>query len=340
MNNRSRKSSWLGGRFGLLLARSYALFLGTFIVVGLLDWLRKPSFDPNIWWVDLGFLPRPLAQALLVVSGVLLLAFALRPATRGWRHYATTAACALPATIAVANGVVFYVVWAQGRIRPAVPLPLSFLIALLLVGLALASRHANKTPPRGTRLRALAIVCGAALWAFAFPLAQQFFFGTTSYSRPAQAAVVFGAEVHADGRPSAALAGRVLTAVALYKQGLVHTLVLSGARGGGGVHQVVAMRRLAEQRGVPASSLLLDFNGVNTAATVRDTVPMLSAHHLRRVIAVSDFYHLPRVKLAYASAGLDVLTVPARGGEWIAQTPYLILRDDAGFWVYLLRETL
>ncbi len=154
-----------------MLARSFALFLGAFIAVGLLDWLRRPSFDPNIWWIDLGFLPAPLAQALLAVSGLLLLAFVWRPAVRGWRGWATTATCA-------------------------------------------------------------------------------------------------------------------------------------------------------------------------TAATVRDTVPMLRSHDLRQVIAVSDFYHLPRVKLAYASAGLDVLTVPAVGGEWIAKTPYLIVRDDAGFWVYLLRETI
>lgn len=340
MSSRTRKSPRLGGRCGLLLARSFALFLGAFMVVGLLDWLRKPSFNPNLWWIDLRFLPRPLAQALLVVSAVLLLGLAWRPATRGWRRWATTAACALLAAIAVANGAVFYIVWAQGRIRPDVPLPLSFVIAAALAGLALSSRHAGTTPLRGARRRALAMVCYAALWAFAFPLAQQFFFGTTSYSRPAQAAVVFGAEVQADGRPSAALAGRVLTAVALYRQGLVHTLVLSGARGGGGVHQVVAMRRLAERRGVPASALLLDFGGLNTGATVRDTAPMLRARDLRQVIAVSDFYHLPRVKLAYASAGLEVLTVPAVGGEWIAQTPYLIVRDDAGFWVYLLRETI
>ena len=340
MSSRTRKTSRRGGRFGLLLARSFALFLGAFIVVGLLDRLRTPSFDPNIWWIDLRFLSTALAQALLAVSAMLLLAFAWRPAVGGWRRHATTATCALLAAIAVANGVVFYVVWAQGQIRPDLPLPLSFVIALVLVGLVWASRHAGATPVRGARLGTLAIVCCAALWAIAFPLAQQFFFGTTNYSRPAQAAVVFGAEVRADSRPSAALAGRVLTAVALYKQGLVHTLVLSGARGAGGVHQVVAMRRLAEQQGVPAAALLFDFNGMNTAATVRDTVPMLRSHDLRQVIAVSDFYHLPRVKLAYASAGLGVLTVPAVGGEWIAQTPYLIVRDDAGFWVYLLRETI
>ncbi len=112
-----------------MLARSFALFLGAFIAVGLLDWLRRPSFDSNIWWIDLGFLPAPLAQALLAVSGLLLLAFVWRPAVRGWRGWATTATCALLAAIAVANGVVFYLVWAQGRIRPDVPLPLSFVIA-------------------------------------------------------------------------------------------------------------------------------------------------------------------------------------------------------------------
>ena len=69
-------------------------------------------------------------------------------------------------------------------------------------------------------------------------------------------------------------------------------------------------------------------------------MPLLRAHDLRRVVVVSDFYHLPRLKLAYASAGLDVFTVPAKGGAWIRQTPFLIVRDDAGFWVYLLRESI
>ena len=48
MSSRTRKTPRLDGRFGLLLARSCALFLGAFIVLGLLDWLRQPSFNPNI----------------------------------------------------------------------------------------------------------------------------------------------------------------------------------------------------------------------------------------------------------------------------------------------------
>ena len=47
----------------------------------------------------------------------------------------------------------------------------------------------------------------------------------------------------------------------------------------------------------------LDSNGVNTDATVRDTVPCSAPPAWRRVAVVSDFFHLPRVKLAYQRPG-------------------------------------
>ena len=335
--SRSPNSSGPIARAVQLLARSIALFFGAFSALGLLDTVR--GFDPNTWWIDLRFLPGPLAQALLLCGALLLLGYVWRPALRTWRRVATASVSAVLAAIALYNGIVFYQVWAQGLIRPAWPVPLSFVIAAALAGLALASWRAGQVPRRGAVLRTAAILACAALWAFAFPLAQQFFFGETDYARPAQAAVVPGAQVFANGRPTIALRGRVLTAVSLYKRGLVHTLVLSGGRNGT-ASQVAAMRSLALQQGVPSSAVLCDYQGVNTAATVRDTVPLLRARKLRRVIVVSDFYHLPRLKLAYASAGFDVLTVPAKGGAWIRQTPYLIVRDDAGFWVYLLRESI
>jgi vancomycin permeability regulator SanA len=335
--SRTPNPTSLVARIVSVLARSIALFFGAFSALGLLDTLR--GFDPNIWWIDLRFLPGPLAQALLLCVALLLLGYAWRPALRTWRRVATASVSAVLAAIALYNGIVFYQVWAQGLIRPAWPVPLSFVIAAAFAGLVLASWRAHQVPRRGAVLRTAAILACAALWAFAFPLAQEFFFGETDYARPAQAAVVPGAQVFANGRPTIALRGRVLTAVSLYKRGLVHTLVLSGGRNGA-ASQVAAMRSLALQQGVPSACVLCDYQGVNTAATVRDTVPMLRARNLRQVIVVSDFYHLPRLKLAYASAGLDVLTVPAKGGAWIRQTPYLIVRDDAGFWVYLLRESI
>ena len=77
---------------------------------------------------------------------------------------------------------------------------------------------------------------------------------------------------------------------------------------------------------------------MNTEATVRNTIPLFNEWHSQRVLAVSHFYHLPRVKLAYQRAGLDVCTVPARQGRWLGQIPYNMAREVAAFWVYYARE--
>jgi uncharacterized SAM-binding protein YcdF (DUF218 family) len=69
---------------------------------------------------------------------------------------------------------------------------------------------------------------------------------------------------------------------------------------------------------------------------VRDTVALLRGEGLRRVAVVSDFFHLPRVKLACQRAGYDVVTVPSLARR-IPQTPRLVLREIPAFWVYYLR---
>ncbi len=58
---------------------------------------------------------------------------------------------------------------------------------------------------------------------------------------------------------------------------------------------------------------------------------------MRRVIAVSNFYHLPRVKLTYQRAGIDVLTVPAKDTRTMVQLPYNMAREVAALWIYYLR---
>ena len=65
--------------------------------------------------------------------------------------------------------------------------------------------------------------------------------------------------------------------------------------------------------GIPAARVAVDSLGVSTEATVADTVPFFGRVGWRRIIVVSQFYHLPRIKLAYQRAGWDVLTVPADG---------------------------
>ena len=51
----------------------------------------------------------------------------------------------------------------------------------------------------------------------------------------------------------------------------------------------------------------------------------------------SEFYHLPRIKLAYQRAGWDVFTVPAKESYLLRQMPYNMAREVAAMWVYYLR---
>ena len=99
------------------------------------------------------------------------------------------------------------------------------------------------------------------------------------------------------------------------------------------------MRSMAISLGVPASAIVVDPAGVNTDATVRDTVPMLRAGKNGPVAVVSDFFHLPRIKLAYQRAGFDVVTVPSHARR-IPQTTGLVIREIPAFWVYYLRAIL
>ena len=186
----------------------------------------------------------------------------------------------------------------------------------------------------------LPISVTVALCLLLFPLAQVFFFGTTDYRRHADAAVVFGAEVHNDGRPSTALRDRVVTAAGLYKAGLVANLIMSGGVGANGYDEATVMRTVAEQHGVPAAAILVDSHGIDTQASVADTKVMAADHGFKHLIAVSHFYHLARIKLAYARAGLNVITVPAKESRIIPQTPRIVAREIPAFWLYYLRAVL
>jgi uncharacterized SAM-binding protein YcdF (DUF218 family) len=164
-----------------------------------------------------------------------------------------------------------------------------------------------------------------------------FCFGKTDYRRPADAIVVLGARAYADGRPSDALADRVRTACKLYRDGFARKLIFSGGPGDGAVHETEAMRRMALQLRVKPEDIVLDRDGLNTRATVRNSEAIFSQLHAQRVLVVSHFYHLPRIKLSYQRDGWDVYTVPAKERYLLRQTPYNMLREVAALWVYYLR---
>lgn len=61
---------------------------------------------------------------------------------------------------------------------------------------------------------------------------------------------------------------------------------------------------------------------------------MFDQGNIRRVLAVSHFYRLPRIKLAYQRVGYDVYTVPAAGNYLHFRT---VLREIPALWLYVIR---
>jgi vancomycin permeability regulator SanA len=323
-------------------ARGVALFFGVFGLLNLLGELRAPGFDQNIWWLDLRPLSASASAAVLGAAGVLLVWWALRPAAQVWRSLLTAGVLVTLAIVAVKNGVTFYNVWRDGLIDPWLGVPLSFVLAAVLVLLAgaVASAAPLRRPRRAPSLAFLVAAAALLLCGLLFPLAQQAFFGKTTYVRHADVAVVFGAQVHPTGHASITLADRVATAADLYRRGLADRLLMSGAQGGDEpVNEVRVMRELAVEQGVPASAISVDPKGVNTDATVGNTITMLRSGDAGSVAVVSDFFHLPRIKLAYQRAGVDVITVPSHARR-IPQTTGLVIREIPAFWVYYLRAVL
>ena len=316
----------------VMAARAVALFVGAFGTANVVAGWVEPSLDANLWWVDLRALPAWLAQALTLAGALALLGYGLRPEQgKRLRWFA------IPLVLgALWNSAVFWRLLAEGRVRSGAPLPMSLLVAGAL-GFVVWAAGRRPAKPRGGRLpRAAALLALTAVVALGFTVAQMICFGKTDYRRAADAVVVFGAGVRPGGAPSMALADRVRTAVGLYRAGLARKLIFSGGPGPGDVHETEAMRRLAEEAGVAPADILTDRAGLNTRATVRNTLPLLRRLGARRTLAVSHFYHLPRVKLAYRHEGVEVFTVPAEESRTLALLPYYMAREVAALWTYYL----
>ncbi len=320
----------------LAAARGVALFFGAMSLIGAVFHCARPDFDPNLWWVDLRILPIWARVGLEMAAGVALLGWAaLAGRQPQWSQLAAGAAGGLAVAAAVNGTIVVGLFVGGGAIHSRFPVPASLLFAAVFSWLALTSWRCRTlaSPSRPATVLAVLAACMVL-----FPVLQVMCFGWTNYRRPADVAVVFGARAYANGEPSMALADRVRAAAELYNQGAVKRLYFSGGPGDGVIHETESMRRLALRLGVPDSAISVDLAGLNTEATTRHTLQSLAERGETRVLAVSEFYHLPRIKLCFQGHGAEVYTVPAQPEHWLRAWPLAsIIREIPAFWLYYAR---
>jgi uncharacterized SAM-binding protein YcdF (DUF218 family) len=100
-------------------------------------------------------------------------------------------------------------------------------------------------------------------------------------------------------------------AVALYHQGLVPRLLFSGGVGVNPPSEAHVMRALAVRLGVPEEVCLLEEQSHSTEQNARFSAEVLRSLGARRVVVVSDPYHLLRARQYFRLHGLEVATSPA-----------------------------
>ncbi|MFO0592553.1 MAG: YdcF family protein [Polyangiaceae bacterium] len=324
------------------MLRAAGVGAAAFLLVNVLGEAVRPPFDTLGEWMSWPFDPS-LRRALATIVAVALLASAFVKSRPVWLRAMTAAVFSSVALLASVDVLGVFDAIRRGLVIAPSPIPASAVVAGFFGALAweasaVREREGAESASPGPRARLVRVLVIGIL-GMAIPLLQMATFGLSRYERPADCAVVFGARVYSNGRPSMALADRVDEAVRLYQRGLVKRLVMSGAiDGDAGFSEPRVMAERAVAEGVPPEAILIDEEGVDTASTVRNTARWMHEEGLSRALVVTHYYHEPRAKMLFDRAGVQAYTVPAHMSRRLAKEPYFLLREIVAYYHSFLLE--
>jgi uncharacterized SAM-binding protein YcdF (DUF218 family) len=144
---------------------------------------------------------------------------------------------------------------------------------------------------------------------------------------PADAIVVLGAAQY-NGRPSPVLRARLDHAIALYDAGYARRVVVTGGIGEGDrVSEATVGNEYLVANGVPAAAVVVRPEGRSTQASISSVAKWAAQHGVKRVLLVSDRFHMLRLRLEAERVGLEGLTSPTTTSPistWRQELPYLL----------------
>jgi uncharacterized SAM-binding protein YcdF (DUF218 family) len=203
----------------------------------------------------------------------------------------------------------------------------------------------NRHPQRRWLLRfeALALAALAALVAFlaltGYRIVRE---GAQQELHPADAIVVFGAAEYA-GRPSPVLRARLDHAFDLFRRGIAPVVITTGGAAsdpsfseGGVGHDYL------KRRGIPEANLIAETQGSDTAQSAVRVAVIMRANGLHSCLAVSDAYHVFRIKRLLEHEGVGPVYVAPRPDSRphsFVQRAYAVLREASSYLLWKLGAT-
>jgi|SRR5689334_1175022 uncharacterized SAM-binding protein YcdF (DUF218 family) len=160
----------------------------------------------------------------------------------------------------------------------------------------------------------------------------------TQQLRQADAIVVFGAAEYS-GRPSPVFRARLDHAYNLFEDHFAPIVITTGGNGGdpsfseGGVG-----RDYLIHRGIPEHNLIAETQGSDTAQSAERVGVIMRVNGMHSALAVSDAYHVFRIRELLAHEGINVYVAPRPksrpAGAW--RRMLAVLREAASylFWKF------
>lgn len=130
----------------------------------------------------------------------------------------------------------------------------------------------------------------------------------------ADAILVPGARVLADGTPGPSFQARLNRAFELYREGWAPWMVFTGGQGASGPIESEVAKNLAIQAGVPADHILTEDVSHDTWENLAEAERQMQAHGLKSCLIVTDPFHSQRCQWIARDVGLEPYPAPAHGG--------------------------
>ena len=292
------------------VSRGAALGITIITAFNLLEVFTYNTSAVNNWLCNFRMVTQPLSIAILAMLATALFMYSMKPALPGtvWM-----------ATIVLVTIIALFAGWELWEVTQRVPealrqtamsRPLGILMLLAVAGMGILVGDAPVAHGKASLLT-ISFGCILTVLGFVVVTLQSGSIGDPIPGDAAPAILVLGCTVDSDGAPSEALADRVATGSKLQVDGHGKLLVLSGGPGKGSVTESQAMQKLALECGVLQSAIQIDPAGISVINSLQFAAALPELTDDRRVIVVSHWYQLARIRMLGRQAGMQVIAIPA-----------------------------
>lgn len=158
---------------------------------------------------------------------------------------------------------------------------------------------------------------------------------TKDETRAADVIVVFGAAEYS-GRPSPAFRARLDHAADIYHKGVAPFVITTGGKGDAKFTEGGVGRDYLVAAGVPESRIIAETQSEDTSESAQRVSTIMRANGMKACVAVSDGYHIYRIKRMMGRQGVQAFGSPRPGGK---KGPFVFLREVASITLWRLHIT-